>query len=158
MKHLTLLAFVLLTGCATSYQKMGFSGGFEETQLGPDKWRVSFSGNGYTRGSRATDLALLRCADLTLQQGFKYFVITGGESGVERSAYTAPTTANTTFYGNTAQTNFYGGGTTIISKPSTSNTIVMLKEKPAGVMDYYDASFMCRSLGAKYEARCGTVR
>ena len=150
--------FLILSGCATSYQKDGFSGGFEETQLGTNKWRVTFAGNGYTRASRATDLALLRCADLTLQQGYKYFVITSGVSDMSHSAYTAPTTATTNVYGNTAYTNFSGGGTMIISKPSSENTIIMLKEKPDNIQDFYEAEFVCKSIGLKYDARCGLIR
>ena len=55
-----------LLGCATAYQPQGLSGGFTETQLAPDVWRVSFSGNGYTKGERAEDFAMLRSAELTL--------------------------------------------------------------------------------------------
>ncbi len=49
-----------LSGCATSYQQRGFAGGYSETQLAPDVFRVNFEGNGYTSSERAQDFALLR--------------------------------------------------------------------------------------------------
>ena len=49
-----------LSGCATGYPSSGFSGGFEETALAPNIYRVEFSGNGYTSSTRAEELALLR--------------------------------------------------------------------------------------------------
>lgn len=156
------LLVIYLSGCATSYQKMGFSGGFEETQLAPNVWKVHFAGNGYTRSSRAEDMTLLRSADITLQNGFSYFVLAGSNSSTDYSSYTAPSTSvtNVNMYGNsgTGTTNTYGGGTHIISKPSTTNTVVMYKTKPEMPTIIYDASFICSSLGAKYEVNCGAVK
>lgn len=37
---ITLLA--VMFGCATAYQRVGFSGGFSETQLGENVFQVSF--------------------------------------------------------------------------------------------------------------------
>ena len=62
---------VFLAGCvATGYgPKSMFSGGFEETQLGPDIFSVSFSCNDSTSMARAADFTLLRSAELTLENG-----------------------------------------------------------------------------------------
>src|SRR5882724_2256033 len=76
-----LLTLILsLAGCATTYQPQSFSGGFSETQLDKNVFRVSFKGNGYTQAERAEEMALLRSAELTLKNGFKYFVIIDGRS------------------------------------------------------------------------------
>jgi hypothetical protein len=167
MKKIILcLVLINLFGCATSYQKMGFGGGFEETQLAPNVWKVHFSGNGYTRPNRAEDLTLLRSADLTLQNGFSFFVLASSSSGKEYSTYTTPTTAttNANVYGGngyasgTATTTTYGGNSFLISKPSTTNTVVMFKSKPDVNSIVYDASFLCASLGAKYEVNCGVIK
>ncbi len=64
-----------LSGCATSYQQKGFTGGYSETQLAPDVFRVNFQGNGYTSSERAQDFALLRAAELSLERGFRYFAL-----------------------------------------------------------------------------------
>lgn len=168
MKYLlAIVSIAMLAGCATAYQKDGFSGGFDETQLAPNAWKVHFRGNGYTSKSRAESFTLLRSADLTLQSGFQYFVIVSASSDIkEVSSWTAPTTSTTnataTRSGNmvsgTATTTYHGGSTQIISKPSSTNTIVMFKTEPQGHGLVYDARFLCNSMGAKYQVQCGTLR
>ncbi|MBK9595716.1 MAG: hypothetical protein IPO57_10280, partial [Rhodocyclales bacterium] len=94
---------VVLGGCATAYQSEGLSGGFSETQLDTNVFRVSFRGNGYTRAERAEELALLRGAELTLKNGFTHFAIIDGRTREQSGTYTTPTqsytTANATAYG-----------------------------------------------------------
>ena len=51
-----------LTGCATPYQPMSFGGGFAETQLDENVFRVEVRGNGFTGRERVQDFALLRGA------------------------------------------------------------------------------------------------
>lgn len=167
MRYLYLAALTFaISGCATSYQKMGFSGGFEETQLAPNVWKVSFSGNGYTRASRAEEMTLLRSADLTLQNGFTFFALAGSSSSTDYSTVTTPTTSttNANVYGGsgyasgTATTTTYGGHSYLVSKPSTTNTVVMYKNKPETNTIIYDAAFLCRSLGTKFEVTCGSIK
>ncbi len=154
---LSVLATLFLTACATTYQPQSFSGGFSETQLDKNVFRVSFRGNGYTDRERAEDFALLRSAELTLKNGFTHFVIVDGRSGTDYSAFTTPTQSTTygsaNVYGNTAYgrstTTTTGGQTVLIQKPSSTNTIVCLNGKPEGVFAY-DASFIYRSLREKY--------
>lgn len=154
---------VLLSACATSYKADGFSGGFSETQLDTNVFRVSFRGNGYTRAEKAEELALLRSAELTLKSGFTHFAVIDSQSRERHGSYTTPTqsytTANATAYGNsaygTAQTTTYGGQTIHISKPSTTNTIMCFTGKPDIQGLVYDAQFLCNSLGSKYGVVCG---
>jgi hypothetical protein len=40
-----LAVVVILSGCATAYQPKGFTGGFSETLLAPDTFKVQFSGS-----------------------------------------------------------------------------------------------------------------
>jgi len=61
---IVILAFIL-QGCATSYQKTSFTGGYSETQLDENVFNVSFKGNGYTSRERVADFTLLRSAELT---------------------------------------------------------------------------------------------
>ena len=51
-----------LTGCATEYHRSGLTGGFSETRLAPDLYRVYFAGNGFSTDERTQDFALLRAA------------------------------------------------------------------------------------------------
>jgi hypothetical protein len=159
-------AMTLLAGCATAYQPQGLSGGFTETQLDTNVWRVLFKGNGYTRGEKAEDFAMLRSAELTLANGFSHFAFAESKTGNEVSAYTAPTTsyttANASVYGNsvrgTATTQTYGGGTTFISKPSAKNVVVMFNGKPNTGGLVFDAQFICNSMGQKYKVVCNAPK
>jgi hypothetical protein len=159
-------AALFMVGCATKYQADGFTGGFTETQVAENVWRVAFRGNGYTRSTRAEELALLRSADLAIQNGFRYFAFI--ESRIDKSsvAITSPTQSTSSFSANsyggniygTGTTTTYGGNTTIINRPSAVNTVMMFKNKPELPGVIYDANFVCDSVGRKYEARCGVLR
>lgn len=159
MKKLTIAgvvgAVLLLAGCATSYQPEGLTGGFKETRLAQNMYRVSFQGNGYTDRERSADFTLLRSAELTLQSGYKYFVIIDANRDTTTSYSTTPTYTNTTAnaYGNSlyANSTTYGGHTTTITKPSNSNTIIMHKTKPSVV--FYDAKFITASIRNQYEIK-----
>ncbi|GEM_PF-872096 len=142
-------AALLLTGCATSYQKEGFSGGFAEKQLSRNEFFVGFSGNGYTSGQRAVDLCMLRCAELCLGHGYRYYVLTANNAEYDRS--TAVTTGNFIPTG-------YGGGvflssTQVIPKPNTSNRIVCFREKPTSITEYFDAQEVFQQLSTKYSVK-----
>jgi hypothetical protein len=73
--HFILYAVALLTGCATTYKpQQGFSAGYSDTRLDINVFRVAFRSNAYTSAERAEDLALLRSAEITLQNGFTHFM------------------------------------------------------------------------------------
>ncbi len=153
-----LLLGSFLSGCATTYQREGFSGGYTDTQLGENIFQVSFSGNGYTRGDRAADFALLRSAEVATTNGFRYFIVVESGKDSSLSTYTTPTQSYTTgsasAYGNSAygsaRTTTSGGQTYVIRKPSATNTIVCFKEKPEVAGLVFDAEFVTKSLKQKY--------
>ena len=161
MRTTTVVIFmaVLLSGCATVYQSEGFTGGYSETQLGENVFQVSFRGNGYTDRERASDFALLRSAELTLEKGFRYFVIVESEKHSKVGAYTTPSTSYTTgsAYGSgnyaygSATTTTYGGQTYLISKPRATNTILCFKDKPQIDGLVFDAEFVTKSIREKYD-------
>ncbi len=66
----------IFTGCATSYHRDGVTGGYSDTQLASDEFRVVFSGNVHTSDEQARDYALLRASQVTFQHGFHCFAIT----------------------------------------------------------------------------------
>tara|TARA_A200000113_G_scaffold225930_2_gene248811 strand:- start:2085 stop:2654 length:570 start_codon:yes stop_codon:yes gene_type:complete len=172
MKKIAVLFSVVLTlsACASPYQSKGFSGGFSETQLSENVFQVSFRGNGYTSSERASDFAMLRSAELTLENGYKYFALADNQNAVENSSYTTPVQAHTTGYSNTygtlntygnygtysgstygnATTTFTGGQTYNIRKPKSMNTIVMFHKKPKQGL-VLDAEFLERTLREKYK-------
>lgn len=150
MKKLLVLAIaILISGCATGYQKSGFGGGFNETQLSENVWKVHFRGNAKTSMERATDFCLLRSAELTLENGYKYFAIINEESDTKSSAFTTPQSSYTNAYG---YTTFSGGQTFTANKPRTQNTIFMLKEKTDKAGMVFEAQFIVQSLRNKYSS------
>ena len=80
----------VLVGCATPYQEVtGFniSGGYYDELLPTGEYKVGFGGNGYTSTTTAMDYALLRCSEITIAQGKKYFEIVQGGGGRADEAY-----------------------------------------------------------------------
>ena len=153
-----LMLMIVWSGCATSYQKDSFTGGFSETQLSENVWIVNFRGNGFTRKERTVDLSLLRSAELTIENGFNYFLIGGSSTDVSTNTFTTPqqsySTGTIQGYGNYAtyqgNTQYYGGQTITVRKPTTSNTITMFKEK---IPNAFDAKFIIKSIKGKYDIK-----
>jgi len=147
-----------LTRCATGYSPSGFMGGYDETQLNPNVYRVSFKGNAYTSMDRAADFTLLRSAELALEQGYQYFIIVDENQWAKNETYTTPTqtttTANVYGYGNTATGTAHstttGGQTYNYAKPRATNTIVLLESKDGVSGLVYDAQFIVSSMREKY--------
>ena len=153
-----LVSVVTVTGCATNYQSVRFTGGYEETRLDENVFSVNFRGNGFTRLQRAQDFALLRSAELTLMYGYKYFVIIQSDSYISTSTYTTPAQSTTTdqvrIYGNSAygssRTTTTGGQTYNISKPCVSLIIMCFEEKPDIDATVFNAEFLSKSIKEKY--------
>jgi hypothetical protein len=163
----TLSIILALGGCATAYEPNGWSGGFAESQLDTNVFNITFKGNEYTDREKANDYALLRSAEVALQNGYQYFVIIDAQEYSEDSTYVTPTTSTTNAHSNasgaaydigdvtiyngnrngTSTTTVSGGQTYDISKPRTSNTIVCYNDKPAGFS--YNAQLVATSLKQK---------
>ena len=161
-----LLAGLVLSGCATGYQKQSFTGGYTDMKVQDNIYRVTFKGNAYASEERASDFALLRCAELTLENGYKYFVPLQEKSYVKEESYTEPVTAQTTgnvnMYGNSnyaygsfqGTTSYYGGNTHHFRKPRTTYTIACFKEKPENVpVMVYDAEQIKTNVKAHYNIK-----
>lgn len=150
---------LILCACATGYgprdpwwRNWGM-GGWYETQLGEDRYRVSFFGNGATSDDRASDFALLRACDLAIENGYDYFIIEASESGVA-IGYTQVGPAQTTAgpvsiaVSAAAPTHTY---------PSPSHTVVYYEERPEDLPQHLadlpiiDARSQRDQLRRKYE-------
>jgi hypothetical protein len=68
---------LLLSGCLgpTPYQLKQFNGGYQERAVAADRWYVEFFGNGHTSRDTVFAYWIYRCAEVTQQKGFDYFVI-----------------------------------------------------------------------------------
>jgi hypothetical protein len=121
VKHFALLSLLALVSCATGYQPQSFTGGFSGYLTAPDEAVIIFHGNGYTSAERVIEMAALRCADVTLQHGYHYFVGVSMADLSTNASFTTPGYASTygsVFgYGNYATAN----ATTIITPPQRFN-------------------------------------
>ena len=153
-----IIIMIILSSCVTPYQPQGRRSGYSSTQLDTNVFQVTFKGNGFTKSDRANDFALLRSAEITIENGYEHFVIIDVNQYSEDSSWTSPTTyktkinTHTTYSGNTygtATTKKIGGQTIHISKPRSSNTIMCFKEKPEGFS--YNARFVRKSMKEKYQ-------
>jgi hypothetical protein len=69
-----------VAGCATSYQSRGATGGYSDTRLSDRSYQLRFQGNGFTVNDRVSVFMLRHAAELTLENGFRYFVLTGQQT------------------------------------------------------------------------------
>lgn len=72
-----LAAAALLTGCATPYQPNGFGGGYSDRKIDDNTYYVAYAGNGYTSRVQVFRAWIYRCAEMTTQNGYDYFVVLG---------------------------------------------------------------------------------
>ena len=108
------VAFLGLAACAPTqlYHPIDNSGGYTDTPLARDTWRVTAQGYNGTVPDKIERLALFRAANLTLEQGFDKFAVIGG-NGVQLNnqliGYDYPASFNDPFYSGFGGRRFYSG-------------------------------------------------
>jgi len=165
MKKVLIVAVGLLffSGCAgTGYHAVGFTGGYTDVKIQDGIFRVSFRGNSFISKDKVQNLALLRSAEVALENGYSYFVVLEGESGTNQVLYTTPMTSRTygtvntygssgTYQGNTT---YSGGQTYSFNKPQTILMIKGFKEKPeVSSSIIYDAEQIKTNLKKQYKIK-----
>lgn len=136
------LSALAAASCAT-YTENGLFGGFSETPLASDTFRIQASGNAYTSRNKTNAIAMVRAAEPAQQHGYHRFVVLDFDEWAKTSFYTSPSTATTSTnfnataygygYGNYSQANLYGhanstttidpGQTYAIEKPRTDMVV-----------------------------------
>ena len=103
MMQRVVLAGVLMlamAACATStpYGPASSSGGygFNEQRIEDNRYRISFRGNSLTSRETVENFLLFRAAELTVQNGYDYFIVVEGDTET-RTSYSIP--ANPAFFG-----------------------------------------------------------
>jgi hypothetical protein len=149
-----ILAFV--TACATPYQPKGFTGGYSQVQLDNTSVRVEFKGNGYTSRERVEAFVLYRCAELTIERGYDYFVLYRGDTeSQQQTVQTAPGTFNATTTGSGSHYSTSGtytpGQTVTFNRRTATAVIKMFKgEKPTDQPGAYVARDLVDNLQSQY--------
>jgi hypothetical protein len=131
---------LFLSSCSTGYHGAGlFLNGYDEFKLSPNTYRVRFLGNEFTSENQVYKYAMRRSAELTKEQGFRYFKIMRSSSDNNRSTYVRPvtqeSTSNKSTFTETKVTKVSGGDVVEIDNPSTALEIKMYQHPVEGALD-----------------------
>lgn len=91
MPKLVIAMCLVLGACSTSYQQKGMAGGYTDTEVGENKYLVTFRGNGFTSSSKVDEFAFQRAKELCIEKGFKNFelISKNGETATSKSPASA---------------------------------------------------------------------
>ncbi|MCK1517909.1 hypothetical protein IVB22_36595 [Bradyrhizobium sp. 190] len=143
---------LLLAGCGTKYQEMGFTGGVSAEQITKDTYRIAARGNGNTRSTTIQDYALLKAAEITKAAGATHFAIISAADATTSDTIVMPGTSTTTFSGNTAYTTRSPGYVDNIIKPGQDVHIRVLKLAPGQQMpSAYSADEIIQFIGPRVQ-------
>ena len=87
---------LMVAGCATetTYRPATGSGfsrtGYSDRQIEPGRFLVSFAGNSVTSRDTVEKYLFFRSAELTLQNGYDYFVMADRDTNLRTRTYTTP--------------------------------------------------------------------
>ena len=174
MKSIRCIAFICLTlvvaGCATGYGKKSWRFGYSDQRIDENTFQVSFAANGYTPQSTVQTHTLLRCAEVTTEAGYDYFVIVEAtDTGrsipiVMPGSATSYTTGSGSGYASTYGNMTYGSASGSATTQTTSTpgyafnvrlpgSTVMIKafhgKKPDGNPMAYDAREVIKYVGSQ---------
>ena len=87
---------LMVAGCATETRYRPATGqgfnrtGYSERQIEPNRFLVGFSGNSVTTRDTVERYLFFRAAELTLQNGYDYFVMADRDTDRQTRTYTTP--------------------------------------------------------------------
>ena len=158
------VAFFLFSACATPYQSRGVTGGYSDVQIDSNTFNVEFRGNGHTPRQQVEMYLLYRCAQITDQNGYDYFIMVDKDTEVKQGSVNTPgsfnsySTGSATIYGNSVQgssvTNgTYSPGQTIHYRKYHASTMIKVfkGEKPKDNPLAFNAKEIIQFLGPKIE-------
>ena len=128
--RVVLLAATILSGCATKYQDMGFTGGVAAEPVMTDVYRIVARGNAYTSADRVSDFSLLKAAETTLAAGASHFLIVDQSNRTRVDVGQTTGVMQTNVVGRTAFTTYTPGATYNIVKPGEALLIRVVRLRP----------------------------
>ena len=165
---------LILAGCATSYGKKSWRFGYSDQRIDDHTFVVSFQANAYTSHETLQTYVLLRCAEVTAEAGYDYFVIVqASDTGksvpiIMPGSSTSYTTGGGSGYASTYGNMTYGSvsGSAVTRTQSSPGyafnvhlpgSTVIIKgfngEKPEDDPMAYDAQEVIKYVGAKVKPR-----
>lgn len=153
MKRLmTILLLCSLTACAAGYRPYSAmrGGGYRDQKIDATTYRVSFEGNGFTTQDRVDRFLMLRCAEVTIENGAAYFVVLSAADQTRSGAFIQPGVSQT------VQTSRYTSTTTTspgfgypVTFPAGSVMIRVSREDEASQLGAFNAREVVANLGKR---------
>jgi len=87
---------LFVAGCATETRYRPATGqgfyrsGYSDRQIEPNRFLISFAGNSVTSRDTVERYLFFRAAELTLQQGYDYFVMADRDTNLQSRTYSTP--------------------------------------------------------------------
>ncbi len=135
-----ILVAILLSGCSSYQQKSSLfnKSGFSEERMGSNVFRVTYEGNDKNSDEEVSDFNLLRSAEVTMENGFKYFVI----------LKTTDTSSDESF----GSTPSLSSSSTSLSKEHTATSTIICSEEYSDIShgQLYDAASTAEDIKQKY--------
>jgi hypothetical protein len=128
LHRLVFIALLALAGCSSLYHAENAKGGYSDTRVDVNVFRVTFKGKPGLVQSQTNDMALLRGAELALRNGFGFFISNGNAT-----PGSAPLPSST-----------------VAPIPETTITIICYVVRPETVSAVYNAKEVVARLGPIY--------
>ena len=148
------LSMLLLSGCVTgNYQSFKSSVGYVDEHEKDNIYVVSYTGTPTTKVEIVNDFVLLRSAEVTLDNGYSYFVIEEASNNKDKVAQLSNGTASIS---DQFSRNGYGSARSRMDdavkkvRPKSVMKIHCFKEKPEDTI-VYDAVALERALKDEYQ-------
>jgi hypothetical protein len=87
---ITIVCSIAAIGCATPYQPDGLGGGYSDNRIDSDTVSVEFRGNGYTSKRKVEMYLLYRCAEVTRDARYDYFVALNPSTEASQGSFSTP--------------------------------------------------------------------
>lgn len=116
LKYVLLFSIIILYNCSTPYQPKGMLGGYSEEKIITNMYRVEFEGNQHSKPGTIQQYLLYRCAELTKEKGFDYFLIVNEERHFDQYNVQPETTIPGANRGSAS------GGVKVVANPNLQNS------------------------------------
>lgn len=87
MRTNVILSVLFLISCSTPYQPIGALGGYSSSKIGANTFQVEFKGNQHTNTLKTFEYLERRCAEITIENGYEYFIVYEDNSYVKEDIY-----------------------------------------------------------------------
>ncbi len=147
----TCIAILISLAACTTYQPDGIGGGFSETPLAKNVYQIHARGGSSANAGLVRNIALVRAAELTLNNGFHSFIVLEQENRTETSTYTSPGMYNTTtnYVGNqpVMTTTYSGDSVSQYNTPKTDMVVRMFELGEEGSENALDPMVIIANVG-----------